>query len=132
MFKELLKIVLILQVAVTMAWSCQVFKNISPTDPELHKSRVKQGTTTAEVGTSEQSLMIARTTFFLFSWEEGKLHMGMEKVLEGQNGLSFSTNFQTNAAVSESQWNKLFDLWYKKLLLIGCVYIRLDCADPIP
>lgn len=56
----------------------------------------------------------------------------MEKVLEGQNGLSFSTNFQTNAAVSESQWNKLFDLWYKKLLLIGCVYIRLDCADPIP
>lgn len=38
----------------------------------------------------------------------------------------FSTSFQTNIAVFESQWSKLFDLWYKKLLQIDCIYIRLD------
>lgn len=44
----------------------------------------------------------------------------------------FSTSFQTNTAVSESQWSKLFDLRYKKFLLIGCVYIGLDWMVLIP
>lgn len=44
----------------------------------------------------------------------------------------FSTNFQTNATMPEVRWSKLIDLWQKKLLLIVYVYMRLDCADPIP
>lgn len=38
----------------------------------------------------------------------------------------FRTSFQSNIAVFESHWSKLFDLWYKKLLPTDSVYVRLD------
>jgi len=44
----------------------------------------------------------------------------------------FSTSFQTNTAVPELWWSKLFDLRHKKFLPMDYVYIRLDCADPVP
>lgn len=80
-FKGLLQRVLVLQDASPLAWSCQVSKNINPvgTDPELQRSKRSREPALQKVRLKTATDDCKGLFLFLFSREERKLNMEMEK-----------------------------------------------------
>lgn len=119
MFKGLLKIVFILQHAVTLAWSFKVSKNISPVDIdlELHKSKWSREAALQKFKLKNSHCWLQGLILFCSPEKKGNSKWEWRKCWEGiMISSGFSTSFQTNTAVPEVWWSKLFDLWHKKLL----------------
>lgn len=116
----LLQRVLVLQDASPLAWSCQVSKNINPvgTDPELQRSKRSREPALQKVRLKTATDDCKGLFLFLFSREERKLNMEMEKGGGKFISCSFCTSLQNNAAVPEAQWGRWGELWCRQLPLI--------------